>query len=112
MRKGFSDVGALRERIVIQNRTLTTDGMGGSTEALTTFGTVWARIEPVSANQMFFSMQLQHRVTHKITIRKLAGIGNQMRISFENRTFQVHAFRDIEERGQYTEIMCEEGAGS
>lgn len=102
----------LRNQIVIQTNTLTVDGIGGNTETWATFATVWARIEPLSANQVFFSESLQHRVTHKITIRDLASLSSKMRISFDSRIFYIKSFRDLLEKNRFTEIMAEEGAAS
>lgn len=105
-------VGKLRKRIVIQSQTRTMDDTGGNTVTWGTFATVWAEIEPKSANQVLWSMSLQHRVTHKVTIRQLVGVDSSMRILYGSRIFQIHGFRNLEEFGRFMEIDAEEGQAS
>ncbi len=104
----------LRHRIVIEEVALTGDGLGGQTELYSTHATVWAKIEPVSANQISFSQSLEHRVTHKITVREYSGLvlKSDMRITFESRIFHIRSFRNMLERDKFIEIMAEEGAPS
>ena len=112
-KKKTGDVARMRHRIVIQSiSSRTPDGMGGSTPVWGTFSTVWAEIKPVSASQRKFSDQLEHRVTHKIKIRYLASLSSEMRISYDSRTFHIHSFRNLDERGRFIEIMAEEGGPS
>lgn len=110
MGKGI--VGQMRERITIEDVAETTDGQGGYTEAWSTLATVWAKLEAVSASQMLFSMQLQHRVTHKITIRKRTDLTTKMRIAFEGRIFQIKSWHDKKEDDRFLEVMTEEGSGT
>jgi SPP1 family predicted phage head-tail adaptor len=112
MGRGKGIVGKLSKRIVIQTPTEASDGQGGFTSSWGTFATVWAEIEPISAAQQYFAAQLQHRVTHKITIRTLASLTTKMRISFESRVFQLHSWRELKEDNRFMELMAEEGAGS
>ena len=102
----------LRHSVTIQERTLTADGQGGSTESWSTFTTAWVAIEPTSAAQQFYAQHLKHRVTHKITARYFSGLTSDMRIIFGSRTFHVRGYRDLEERNRFYEIMAEEGAPS
>lgn len=104
--------GHLRELITIEQPTRTTDNQGGATIAWSTFSQVWARIEPLSASQVLFSQSLQHRITHRVTIRELSGVTTAMRITYGSRTFQIHGIRDLEEKNRFVEIAAEEGAGA
>jgi len=99
----------LRHRITIQELSLSDDGRGGHTESWSTFKEVWAKIEPVSASQKWMAQQLEHHISHKIVIRAISGLSIDMRIKFGSRFFQIHSFRDIEERGKIVEIMAMEG---
>jgi SPP1 family predicted phage head-tail adaptor len=105
--KGSKDIASrLRHRIVIEQVTRVSDGTGGVTDNWSTFTTVWASIEPVSANQILFSEQLQQRITHRIFVRYLTGLSSDMRVAFDNRTFRVISFRNIEERKKFLEISA------
>jgi SPP1 family predicted phage head-tail adaptor len=104
-------IGEMRERVVLQSPTLTSDSRGGASESWSTVATVWAKIEPKSASQVLFSQQLQHRITHKFTIRYRSDVLSTWRITFDSRTFHIQGVRDLMERGRYLEIDCEEGTG-
>jgi SPP1 family predicted phage head-tail adaptor len=54
-------------------------------------------------------MQLQERVSHKITIRFRSGITAKMRIKFGTRMFNIRSVINIEERSRWIEIMADEG---
>jgi len=108
---GCSQVGVhqLRHRITIQNRTQSSDGMGGVTESWSTFATVWASIDPMKAGEVFWARHIESRVTHKVMIRYLNGLTTSMRFTFGGRTFQIKGIRNLEERRQWMEIVAEEG---
>ena len=105
-------IGAMRHRITIETPTRVSDGMGGATITWATHATAWSKVEPMSANQVFWARHLEHRVTHKITLRYVAGITSDMRVSFESRIFHIKGIRDLEERNRFIELTCEEGAAS
>lgn len=108
-----STIGKLRERVTIQKPMQTDDLYGGKhDEEWEDVKHVWAAIEPISANQVFFSQSLEHRVTHKVIIRTFDDLSSEMRLVYGERILQVKSFRDIEERGRFTEIMAEEGVAS
>lgn len=100
--------GDLRHQIVIQKKTLTTDGMGGSTESWATHATVRAAIWPVSATERVANQQIEHEITHKIRIRYLSTVVPSMRISFDSRTFEIVSVVNWEERGISQDLICEE----
>lgn len=102
----------LRWRITIEQLVLSDDGQGGHSESWSTLATPWAKLEPLSASQIWHAQQLEHRVTHKITIRYRNDIESNMRILFEGRIFHIKSFRDLESQKRFTEIMAEEGAPS
>jgi SPP1 family predicted phage head-tail adaptor len=102
-------IGDLRYRITIQQETLTTDSQGGSSAAWAELVTVWASIDPVSANQRWFAERLGHQVTHKIIIRNRADITSAMRIIYGSKTYYIHSYKFLDEGSGYLEIMASEG---
>jgi len=105
-------IGKLRERVTIEQPTRASDGQGGYTETWSTLATVWAAIKPVTARETYFGHKLEHRVTHKITIRYRSDIAIQMRIAQGTRYFQIHGYKNVDERNRFLELLCEEGAPS
>ncbi len=112
MPKAPCTIGELRQRIVIQTLSTAPDDQGGSTETWTTFATVWAKIEPVSSRERYYSEQIQYQRSHKITMRYLAGVTNTMRISFDSRTFQIKGTRRLDERRFWMAVDVEENQGT
>lgn len=104
-------IGKLREYITIETPSESDDGYGGKTVTWSTHASVWAKIDPISAAQTWHADNLEHRVTHKVTIRELSGVTAKMRISWESRTFYIRHFREILERDRFVEILAEEGTG-
>ena len=105
-------IGDMRHKITIETPTLTPDSVGGFTTSWSTLADVWSKIEPLSARQRFHAMQLEHIVSHKITIRYRSDIESDQRILFEGRTFQIHSFIDPDERHRFLEIMAQENEPS
>ena len=112
MAKHKCDIGKFKHRIVVETPNLTPDGMGGNTEVWTTFATVWAKLESKRAVSKWFAGNLEHRVTHRITLRYLPGIESNMRISYDSRIFQIHGILDIDEGKRFHELSTEEGSAS
>lgn len=105
----------LKHRITFQQLTNTPDGQGGFTEAWANIASVpevWAKVEPVSASERFFSQQIQPLVTHKVTIRWRNDLNASMRISHEGRIFQIHGIRSLDEERFWTLIDAQEGVGT
>lgn len=109
---GPIESGQLRSRVQIQTRTRTTDSMGGATVTWAEHTSTWAEIVPKGANEAFWAKHLEHRVTHKITIRYLSGITSDMRILFGTRVFQIKGILNWEEKNRYLILSCEEGVAA
>lgn len=93
---GF-DPGQLSSRVVLERPVRTADGTGGATIDWQEVATLWARIEPVAADERFAADRLATRVTHRITLRFRADIEGGMRIRHRGRVLVVTAWRDPDE---------------
>lgn len=102
-------IGNLRHRITIEQRTLASDGMGGSTETWSTLATLWAKVEPKSAKHKWIAESLTEITTHVITIRNRDDIDSSMRIKWDGRTFQIEGSYDRDERDRFRIIAASEG---
>lgn len=82
----------LRERVSIQSRTLTSDGLGGNTESWTTFATVFAQVMAVSgsAREQVIAAQREARTAYRIIMRNRSDITTQMRLEWQGRTLYIH----------------------
>jgi SPP1 family predicted phage head-tail adaptor len=94
------------KQVTIQSVTQTTDDQGGFTEAWATFATVWAYVRPVKGYERFQAQQLQTPVTHKLTVRYLAGVTTKHRILFDSRVFEIKEVINVEEQNAFLELIC------
>lgn len=88
------------------------DDQGGFTETWADAFTVWASVEPVSSRERLFSQQIQYQRSHKVIIRWRTGITQEMRFTFDSRTFQIKGVRRFDERRFYMIIDAEENQGT
>lgn len=108
------NVGDLKQRIVIESKVETPDGVGGFTVVWSTFATVFARVESVNGNERKFAMRLEENISHVITCRakSVIGVTTPMRISFQSRLFQIKSVFRKNELSEWTTILAVEGTGT
>lgn len=102
-------IGKLRHAITIQRVAEAADGSGGFTATWSEYATSFAEITPASARERSFGHQIEHDVTHRVTMRYQAGIVAKMRILFGSRIFQIHGVINRDERSTWLDLLCEEG---
>lgn len=100
--------GDLRNRIKIQQKSVTRDTFGGETVTWTDVVTVWAAIEPISGREYYAAQQVQAEASTRIRIRYYAGITTSMRVLWGTRYFDILSVIDIQERGREIHLMCKE----
>lgn len=101
--------GMLRHSIEWQQRTSTSDGMGGSVDGWTTVTTVRAFVKPKTGGERWQSMRTEANITHRIFMRYNASVTPAMRIVFNGRPFQVKAVLNVEERNKWLEVHATKG---
>lgn len=83
-------IGKLRHRVTIQVNTPTQDATTGVvTDVWTTFATVWASVEPLSAREFIAAANTSSQVVARVVIRYLAGVVPSMRIVHGSRTYNI-----------------------
>lgn len=100
MTAGF-DPGRLRCRMTLSTPVETPDGAGGATVVWTDVATLWARLDPVGANERRIADHLATVATHRITIRWRDDIAGGMRFTWRGRSFRVTAVHDPDETRRY-----------
>jgi|TARA_B110000444_G_C18582329_1_gene474533 SPP1 family predicted phage head-tail adaptor len=110
-----SQVGKLRNKILIQNTVLSSDSMGGNTTARTTAFTCFAEIIPKSGSQKFGNVtgeQVENPHTYEFKIRYRSGITTTMRILFGTRTFDIIEINNFNELDNYLKLKAIENVGT
>lgn len=102
-------LGALRNRVTLQEESRAIDTGGGYTLTWSDVVTVWARVEPLAGGERLRAMQLEDKISHRVTIRHRTGVSAGMRLLHENRAFNIRSVIDPDERKHWLELMCDEG---
>lgn len=69
--------------------------------------TVWASIDPISANEKYLQAKEQAEITHKIEIRFIE-INTSMQIEFNDRVFDIKQVINPREKNEKLIIMAVE----
>jgi len=74
--------GVLRERVVIQAKTTTSDTQGGRAVAWSTFLTVWAAVTPMRANEVLAAQSIGSQATYAVETPYRTDITPSMRVAW------------------------------
>ena len=98
----------MRDRVTIQDRTITQDSFGQGTPTWFDLATVWAFVEPLSGREAWQAQMVRPDVTHQITMRAYPGLHPRMRLKLGTRTFNIESVIDVENRGRQHTCVCKE----
>ena len=101
------DPGKLRERITVQIASGTTNALGETVLSWANSSAVWASVEGVSAREALISGQQETSVTHKVRLRYLPGLAQQMRLAWRGRTLEITSMLEHANRSEH-ELLCQE----
>ncbi len=101
-------IGAFRTPVELLLPQDAADGAGGARRTYAVAGTLWARIEPVKATGGQGDDQEGATITHRITLRRRAGIDSAARLRLGGRVFHVVAAHDPDQRGRFLVCLCRE----
>ena len=103
------DAGKLRERVTVQIASGSTNTMGETVLAWTNSTAVWASVEGVSARESLVNAQQEVAVTHRVRLRYLPGLTQNMRFAWRSRTLEIVSLLEHGNRSEH-EAMCQETA--
>lgn len=101
------DPGKLRERITVQIASGSTNALGETVLAWSNSSAVWASVEGVSAREALLAGQQEASVTHRLRLRYLPGLTQQMRFSWRSRTLEIVSLLEHGNRSEH-EAICQE----
>ncbi len=110
-----TQIGKMRSRVTFQEVTHVPDGQGGQTESwgnLTSNPTVFCYLKPTKAHERLYSQQMQYQRTHEAIIRYRTDLTTEMRMTYDNRTFQIKGIRRPDERKAFLILDLEENQGT
>ena len=99
--------GDLRERVTVQIASGTTNALGETVLAWSDSSSVWASVEGVSARESLAAGQQETTVSHRVRLRYLPGLTNQMRFAWRGRTLEIVSLLEHGNRSEH-EAICQE----
>jgi SPP1 family predicted phage head-tail adaptor len=101
------DAGKLRERVTIQQATERRNSLGETTLEWATFAERWASVEGVTAREALGLGQLEVSITHRVRLRYVTGLTQQMRLQWRGRTLEIVSLLEHNNRSEQ-ELICQE----
>ena len=102
----YTPIGSMHSRVTfVSPATRATDG---GQVAGTAIATSWAKVAALVGRELYKAQEVVQEVTHMVTVPYLAGLTENMTISFEGRTFVIEAIQDPDERRVELRILCRE----
>lgn len=95
--------GDMRERVALQNPSMTRTPSGSPRLGWTTAATVYAQVHGVSGRELIMAMQSNTLVTHKVTIRFRDDVNGETRMLWRGKVLEVVAALPRENR---TFLQC------
>jgi len=98
--------GNLNELVTVQVAVESRNHLGETTLSWNTYATRWASVEGVTATESLAGQQ-QTTVTHKVRMRYLSGLTQQMRLMWRTRTLEIISALEHDSRSEH-ELICQE----
>jgi SPP1 family predicted phage head-tail adaptor len=109
----MSLIGQMRNRIVLQTLSTSSDGAGGQSASFGTATTVWAKVENLSGSESIFGDQLRGTNSYRFTIRYYSALTEKYRISYNSKTFNISYVQDlVEGREKFQVVLATEGVAT
>lgn len=108
------NIGAMRHRITFMQKVPTTDSEGFTQETWQPFKTVWAAVEQVSGREYYQAATVNAENDVRFRIRYLRGITQDMKISYNNKLYDIQSIIDAKGTKEELVIVAREvvqGAG-
>lgn len=90
--------GLLDRRVIIQSQTATQNANGEEILTWATFATIWADLIPIAGNEKYATMRKTEEVLFRVRIRHLPGLLIDMRLSYENKIYDIKSINELGRR--------------
>jgi SPP1 family predicted phage head-tail adaptor len=101
------DPGKLRERVTVQIASGATNALGETVLSWANSSAVWASVEGVSAREALTAGQQETTISHRVRLRYLPGLTQNMRFSWRSRTLDIVSLLEHGNRSEH-EAVCQE----
>lgn len=104
------DPGRMRERVTVEVASSATNSLGEAVLTWSTTSAVWASVDGVAAREALEAGKQEVGITHRVRLRYLPGLTQQMRFAWRNRTLEIVSLLEYGNRSEHVAI-CEEKVG-
>lgn len=99
----------LRHRVTIEAPIRTPDGQGGFSKEWQCLETVWAGMEPLGGSETLIGQQITPQTRYRVTIRYRTDISPDMRLVWNETTYNIRNIADPDGLKRSLEITAETG---
>lgn len=103
------DPGKLRERVTVQQASEARNAIGETVLSWSTYATVWASVDGVSSREALDSGKIDVQISHRVRMRYLSGLTQNMRLSWRGRTLDIVSLLEYGNRSEHV-LICQEAA--
>ena len=101
------DFGQMTERVRVEQPTEDRNRFGESVQSWATYSERWASIEELSSREFLSQGQQQTEITHRVRMRYVDGLTQNMRLIWRGRTLEVISLLEHNNRSEH-ELICSE----
>lgn len=99
--------GELRERVTVQIASGATNALGETVLTWNNSTAVWASVQGVSAREALTAGQQEISITHRLRMRYLPGLTQNMRFAWRSRTLDIVSLLEHNNRSEHEAICVE-----
>ena len=109
-RRVYDPIAGLRQRLVVEAPTVSTDAEGGASYAYSTYATVWGLVVPLRGDIRDEAGAGGAVLTHDVVIRRRIDLTTAMRLRIGARLLAIRAVEDGDPSRRSVVCRCEEVA--
>ena len=99
--------GEMRERVTVQIASQSTNSFGEAVLSWSNSTSVWASVQGVTARESLGLGQQEVAITHRVKMRYLPGLTQNMRFAWRGRTLDIVSLLEQQNRSVH-EVICQE----
>ena len=99
--------GEMRERVTVQIASQSTNSFGEAVLSWSNSTSVWASVQGVTARESLGLGQQEVAITHRVKMRYLPGLTQNMRFAWRGRTLDIVSLLEQQSRSVH-EVICQE----
>ena len=102
----MTNIGDFKHKIIIQKPTSSIDEYGCYNQTWTDYKTVWASVTNLFGREFFEAQATKSETTVKFIIRYISNLDTTMRISFDDKIYNITFIDDIKYGHKFLEMKC------